>query len=116
KKAAYGDALGVKIPSKNRNCGARVKTAHGRIEREAREHGDEQTDAHQAQSRVRHAMKKPAKRCAFQRPTDRDPLAIELGRENQRDEKQGGSAKERQLRIACRTRERCAFEQHEESE
>ena len=25
-------------------------------------------------------------------------------------------AKERQLRIACRTRERCAFEQHEESE
>src|SRR5437867_8946664 len=90
------DAVSVKIPIKNRERGALMITEHGRIEREPGEYDDEKTDARQAQSRMRHAMKQPAKRRAFQRPAHRDPLAIELDRENQRDEEQRCTAEERE--------------------
>jgi hypothetical protein len=42
-------------------------------------------------------------------------LSIELDRENQCDEKQRSAAEQRQLRVACRARERRAFYQHEQS-
>src|SRR5260370_24629235 len=77
-----GDAVGVKIPIENRKCGARMITEHGRVEREACEYDDEQSDASQAQSRMRHATKKPAKSGAFQRPADGAPWSVELDREN----------------------------------
>src|SRR6266436_2230564 len=89
------DAVGVKVPIKNRERGTRMITEHGRIEGKAHKHKHEQSDASQAQSRMRHATKKPAKRCALQRPAHRDPLAIKLDWENQRNEKQRGAAEER---------------------
>ena len=97
KQTHRGDAVGVKIPIKNRERGARMITEHGRIERKAREYDDEQTDARQAQS---------------QRPAHCDPLSIELDWENQRDEEQRCTAEERELCISSRAGERRAFEQH----
>src|SRR5437899_1758122 len=108
------DAVGVKIPVKNRERGARMITEHGWIEREAPEYSDEQSDTRQSQSRMRNATKKPAKRCAFQGPSDCDPLSIKLDWENQRNEEQRGAAEERHLCISSRVGERCAFEQHEQ--
>ena len=70
---------------------------HGGIEREPDERGDEQADAGQPQTRMRHAMKQPQQRHAFQRPADGDPLPVELDRENQRDEKQRHAAEPGQL-------------------
>src|SRR5436190_4060538 len=110
------NAVGVKIPVKNRERGARMITEHGWIESEAREHGHEQCNAGQSQSWMRDTMKKPAERCAFQGPANGDPLSIELDRKNQRNEKQRRTAEERQLRIAGRADERCGFEQYEQSE
>ena len=84
-------------------------TQCGWIECQANEDNDEQTDAKQTQPAMRHTMKEPAERCAFQRPIYRDPLSIELNREDECDEKQRRTAEKRQLRVACRARERCAF-------
>src|SRR5216117_1893390 len=106
--AAY--PVGVKIPVENREGGARMIAEHSRIERESYKYDQEQSEASQAQSRMRHAMKKPAKRCAFQGPPHRDPLPVKLDRENQRDEKQRGASKQRQLGIPRSARERCALE------
>src|SRR6516164_480182 len=64
---------------------------------------------------MRHAMKKPAERCAFQCPTHCTPLSIELDWENQCNEQQRSAAEERQLRVACLAGERCAFQQEEQS-
>jgi hypothetical protein len=90
-------------------------TEHGWIERQANEYNHEQTNTRQTQPGMRHPKKEPAQRCAFQRPTDCDPLSIELDRENQCDEKQRSAAEERQLRVAYLACERCAFHQHEQS-
>src|SRR4029077_13573768 len=65
---------------------------------------------------MRHATKKPAKRCPFQRPAHGDPLSLELDWKNQRDEEQRSASEERHLCIARRTGERCVFEQHSESQ
>ena len=83
---------------------------HSRIERESYKYDQEQSDASQAQSRMRHAMKKPAKRYTFQGPPHGDPLPIKLDRENQRDKKQRGASEQRQLGIPRRARERCTLE------
>src|SRR5215470_7477683 len=90
-------------------------TEHRWIERQANEYNNEQTDAGQTQSWMRHPAKEPAERCAFQRPTHCNPLAIKLDRENQCDEKQRSAAEERELRVACRTPDRGAFKQYEQS-
>ena len=47
---------------------------------------------------MRHALEQPQQRRAFQRPADGDPLAVELHRENQRDEKQRHAAEPGKLR------------------
>src|SRR5260370_42203603 len=80
------DAVGVKIPVKNRERGARMIAEHSWIDGEAHEYDDEQSDARQTQSRMRDATKEPAKRCALQSPAHGDPLSIELDWKNQRDE------------------------------
>ena len=96
--------------------GTRMITQYGRIEGKSRKDNYEQNDACEAQSRMRHTMKEPAKRCALQGPAHRDPLSIELDRENQRDEEQRCASKERELRVSGRAGERCAFKQHKKSE
>src|SRR6266436_7819201 len=68
---------------------------HGRVQRKARKHHDEQADACETQSRMRHAMEEPAERRTFHRPANSDPLAVELDRENERDEKQRRAAEKR---------------------
>src|SRR5438874_11052599 len=110
------DAVGVKIPIKNRECGARMIIEHCRIQAETRKYNDEQTDASETQSGMWHPTKKPAERCAFQRPAYRDPLAIKFDWENQRNEKESGATEERELRISGRASEWCRFEQQEERE
>src|SRR5260370_31747462 len=64
---------------------------------------------------MRHAMEEPAERRTFQRPANSDPLAVELDREKQRDEKQRRAAEKRELRIARWAVERRALEKHEKS-
>src|SRR5260370_28228671 len=88
---------------------------HGRVQRKARKHQDEQADACETQSWMRQAMEEPAERCAFQRPANSDPLAVELDWKNQRDEKQRRAAEKRELRITRRAVERRALEKHEKS-
>ena len=61
---------------------------------------EQQRDSGDAQTGMRHAMKQPAQGRAFQRPTERDPLPIELDRKNQSNEKQRRTAKERELSVA----------------
>src|SRR5206468_7087198 len=107
------DAVSVEIPIQNRRRSARMITEHGWIEGEAREYNYEQGDTREPKSSVRNAMKKPAECCAFQRPANRDPLSIELDRENQRDEEKRCATEERELRVARGTVERCALQQNE---
>src|SRR5207249_9846436 len=89
---------------------------HGRIEGKSRKDSHEQNETCQAQSRMRDAMKQPAKRCTLQGPPHRDPLSIKLDWENQRDEEQRCASKKRELRISGRATECCAFKQHKKSE
>src|SRR5436309_7774348 len=110
------DAVGVKIPIKNRECDARMIIEHCRIQGETRKYNDEQNDASEAQSRMWHPTKKPAERCAFQRPAHRDPLAIKFDWENQRNEKQRGAAEQCELRISSRATERSGLKQDEQPE
>ncbi len=77
---------------------ARMIRQHRRIEREPDERDAQQSDAREPQARMRHAMKQPQQCRAFERPADRDPLAIKLDRENQRDKKQRHAAEPRELR------------------
>ena len=81
------DAVRVKIPVENGRFAARMIRQHRRIEREPDERDAQQSDARESQARMRHAMEKPQQCHAFERPADRDPLAMKLDRENQRDEK-----------------------------
>ena len=79
------DPVGVKIPVPDRHRRARMITEHRRIERKADEHDAEQNNSSDAQPRMRHTAKQPAKRRAFQRPAQRDPLSIKGDRKDQRD-------------------------------
>src|SRR5437764_12583591 len=89
---------------------------HCRIQGETRKYNDEQSDTNETQSGMWHPAKKPAERCAFQRPAYRDPLAIKLDWENQRNEKQRGATEERELRISGRATGWSGFKQDEQPE
>ena len=86
----------IEIPVENR-AGARVVGEDGGIEREARESRDEQHDTSRAQPVVRHTVEQPQQRRTLERPGDRDPLAVELDGEDERDEEQRRTAEPREL-------------------
>src|SRR5262249_4766639 len=81
-QARCRDAVGVKVPIKNWERGTRMISQYGRGQGKAHKDNHEQNDACQAQPWMRDAMKEPAKCCALQGPAHRDPLLIELNREN----------------------------------
>ena len=64
----------------------------GGIHREPRKGGHEQHHAGGAQAPMRHAVKQPEQRGAFQRPRDREPLTLELDGKDERDKKQRHAA------------------------
>src|SRR2546423_9387031 len=73
---------------------------HSGIQREPDEGKTEQADTDVTKPAIRHEPEQRDNGETFERPTERDPFAIELDRENQRDEKQGRRALPGKARIA----------------
>ena len=108
KKADCYNSVGVEIPIKNRCRGAGVIAEYCGIQRQARKRDNKQSDASEAQTGMRHTMKKPAKGCAFERPRNRNPLPLELDRENERNEKQGRAPEQPKMSFSRQTWHRLA--------
>src|SRR5438552_19126882 len=89
---------------------------HGRIEGKSRKDNHEQDDTCQPQSRMREAMKEPAKRRTLQGPPHRDPLSVKLGWENQCTEEQRCASKECEVCTSGWAGEGCAFKHDKMSE
>ena len=72
------------------------------IERQPNECGAKQDDRDEAQTAMRDPMKEPKESKPFQGPSERDPLALELERKNQTNEKQQRPTLPRKSGVAAR--------------
>src|SRR5439155_14548554 len=90
------DSVSIQVPVPDGRAGSAIFGDHPWIQGEAREADHQQAKANDAKPRMGHALEEPQQGCALQGPAERDPLALELNWENQRDEKERCPAEQRQ--------------------
>lgn len=91
------ETVGVEISVKDRDVAARMIREDSGVEGEPGENDDEKDDAGGAEAGMGDAMEEPEQGGALECPGYGEPLAFELDRENQGDEKQGDAGKPSEL-------------------
>src|SRR5207245_1784176 len=80
------DQIRIEIPVPDADSTTRLVVQHLGVERQPNEYDGKQADREEEQSFVWNAAIEPGESSALQRPTDRDPVALELERNCQRHE------------------------------